>query len=69
MTHWRAIKAPEGDAPGVAEPVRTDTLNRGDARIYHEGDIHSLLREGPTKLIRIEGMKLEGVPRGYFEPA
>ena len=69
MTDWRAIKACDGDAPGVVEAVGTYTLHRGDAHIYHEGDIHSPRREGSTKLIRIEGMKLDGLPRGYFDPA
>ena len=69
MTDWRAIKAAEGDTPGVVEPVRTYTLERGDAHIYHEGDIHSPRREDSTKLIRIEGRKMDGVPRGYFDPA
>ena len=69
MTDWRAIGASEGDAPGVAEPVRMYTLQRGDAHVYHEGDIHSPRRDGATKLIRIEGVKMDGVPRGYFDPA
>ena len=69
MTDWRAIKACDGEAPGVVEAVRTYTLHRGDAHIYHEGDIHSPRRDGATKLIRIEGMKLDGIPRGYFDPA
>ncbi len=69
MTDWRAIKACDGDTPGVVEAARTYTLDRGDAHIYHEGDIHSPRRAGATKLIRIEGMKLDGVPRGYFDPA
>ena len=69
MTDWRATRASDGDAPGVVERLRTYALQRGDAHIYHEGDIHSPRREGSTKLIRIEGMKLDGVPRGYFDPA
>ena len=69
MTDWRATKASDGDTPGIVESVRTYTLQRGDAHVYHEGDIHSPRREGSTKLIRIEGMKLDGVPRGYFDPA
>lgn len=68
MTDWRAIKPNEGDAPGVVELVRTYTLRRGDAHVYHEGDIHSPRRDGSTKLIRIEGVKMDGVPRGYFDP-
>lgn len=69
MTDWRAVRASDGDTPGVVEAMRTYTLHRGDAHIYHEGDIHSPRRETSTKLIRIEGMKLDGVPRGYFDPA
>ena len=69
MTDWRATKASDGDTPGIVESVRTYTLQRGDAHIYHEGDIHSPRRDGSTKLIRIEGMKLGGMPRGYFDPA
>ena len=69
MTDWRAVKPCDGDTPGVVEAVRTYTLDRGDAHIYHEGDIHSPRRDGSTKLIRIEGRKLDGVPRGYFDPA
>ena len=69
MTDWRVIKAAEGGTPGVVEPVRAYTLDRGDAHVYHEGDVHSPRREGSTKLIRIEGVKLDGVPRGYFDPA
>ena len=69
MTDWRVVKAAEGDTPGVVVPVRTYVLERGDAHVYHEGDVHSPRREGSTKLIRIEGRKMDGVPRGYFDPA
>ena len=69
MTDWRAIKPNDGDSPGIVEPVRTYTLLRGDAWIYHEGDIHAPRRNDSTKLLRVEGMKLDGVPRGYFDPA
>ena len=69
MTDWRALEASDGDTPGVVEPARTYTLERGDAQIYHEGDIHSPRRDGATKLIRIEGKKMDGLPRGYFDPA
>lgn len=69
MTDWRVIKAAGDDTPGVVEPVRTYVLERGDAHVYHEGDVHSPRREGSTKLIRIEGRKMDGVPRDYFDPA
>ena len=69
MTDWRAVRPSDGDTPGVVERVRTYTLHRGDAHIYQESDIHSPRRDGSTKLIRIEGRKLDGVPRGYFDPA
>ncbi len=69
MTDWRAVKAASGDTPGVVEPVRTYTLDRGDAHLYHEGDVHSPRREGLTKLLRVEGRKMDDLPRGYFDPA
>jgi len=69
MTDWHAVKPSDDDTPGVVERVRTYTPQCGDAHISHEGDIHSPRRDGSTKLIRIEGRKLDGVPRGYFDPA
>jgi hypothetical protein len=37
--------------------------------VYNEGDVHSPRRDGPTKLIRIEGTNMERVKRLSFETA
>ena len=68
MTDWRETEACSDDTQGLVEAVRTYILCPGDAHIYHEGDIHSPRSDGATKLIRVEGMKLDSVPRGYFDP-
>ena len=37
------------------------------AHVYHEGDLHSPRREGPTRLIRIEGTNMDKVRRLSYE--
>jgi hypothetical protein len=37
------------------------------ARLYNEGDLHSPRREGPTRLIRVEGMNMDKVRRLSYE--
>lgn len=69
MTEWRKLKAPAGGNPGVVEPVRSYALKPGMAVVYNEEAIHSPVRAGPTRLIRIEGRNLDGVTRDLYEPA
>jgi len=69
MTDWRVVARPEGDRPGRVEAARTYRLEPGDAHVYQEGDVHSPRRDGPTRLIRIEGMNMDGVTRDKFEAA
>jgi hypothetical protein len=38
------------------------------ADAYHEGQLHSPRRAGPTRLIRIEGLNMEKVRRLAYEP-
>src|SRR5690606_22396887 len=54
MTDWRKVKSPEGDRPGLVEPVRRYALKPGMAVVYNEDSIHSPDRAGPTRLVRIE---------------
>jgi hypothetical protein len=68
MTEWRKVKAPEGDAPGLVEPLKVYELRPGMAVVYNEADIHSPRREAPTRLIRIEGRNLDGTKRDPYEP-
>lgn len=70
MTDWRAVSQEgEGGAPGKVEAVRVYEMHPGDARVYQEGDLHSPRRDADTRLIRIEGRNLDGVPRRYYEEA
>jgi hypothetical protein len=61
MVDWRVV------APGKVAERRRYTLEPGHAHIYQEGDIHSPDRAGATRLIRIEGMNMDGVERSWFE--
>jgi hypothetical protein len=36
------------------------------AHVYNEGDVHSPRRDGPTRLIRIEGRNMDTVGRASF---
>jgi hypothetical protein len=47
--------------------VKVYALKPGMAYAYHEGQLHSPRREGPTRLIRIEGRNLEKVKRLAYE--
>lgn len=68
MTDWEVIEAPQGENPGKVRPARTYHLTPGHAHLYNEGDVHSPSREGDTRLIRIEGVNMEGVTRrGSYE--
>ena len=67
MTDWRLIQAPDGDKPGRVERGNTYSLEPGQSRVYRKGDIHSPKRNGPTKLIRIEGRNMDTVERDWYE--
>jgi hypothetical protein len=69
MTEWRKLRAPQGEKPGLVEPVETYELKPGMAVVYNEETLHSPDRAGPTRLIRIEGRNLDGVARDVYEPA
>jgi hypothetical protein len=69
MSDWTVLEpAAEGTA-GKVRRARTYPLKPGDAHVYHVGDVHSPRRDGPTKLIRIEGTNMERVKRLAFESA
>ena len=67
MTDYERVAEPADGKPGKAKPVRTYKLVPGAAHVYNERDLHSPLREGPTQLIRIEGMNMDRVKRAKFE--
>ena len=60
----------EPAAPGRAGKVRrtrTYRLRPGDVHVYNEGDLHAPRRDGPTRLIRIEGRNMDMVRRLSYE--
>ncbi len=67
MSDWAIIEPPAGKKPGRVRHVSSYTLKPGMAHVYHEGDIHSPRRDGPTRLIRIEGRNMDGVRRLPYE--
>ncbi len=69
MTEWRKLKEPENGAPGVVEKDIVYDLEPGMAKHYDIGQLHSPRRESTTRLVRIEGMNLEGVKRDTYEVA
>ena len=69
MIEWRVVSPATGDERGRVEPTRVYSMQPGDVEVYQEGELHSPRREGETRLIRIEGKNLDGVPRNYYEKA
>jgi hypothetical protein len=67
MSDWALVEPATDDTPGKVRLMREYALTPGDAHLYNEGDLHSPLRDGPTRLIRIEGRNLEKVRRLSYE--
>ncbi len=67
MTDYEPVARPGEGKPGKARPIKDYTLTPGMAYLYNEGDLHSPRREGPTKLIRIEGKNMEKIQRFPYE--
>jgi len=66
MSDWAVVEAPRDGKPGTVRHVRAYTLTPGTAHVYNEGDVHSPRRDGPTRLIRIEGRNMDKVGRAAF---
>lgn len=66
MHDWAVVEPPRDGRPGAVRHVRAYRLTPGMAHVYHEGDVHSPRRDGPTRLIRIEGRNMEKVRRASF---
>ena len=67
MSDWALVEPATEDKPGKVRHVRSYTLTPGMAHVYNEGDLHSPRRDGPTRLIRIEGRNMDMVRRLRFE--
>jgi hypothetical protein len=67
MSDWTVVEPAAEGKPGKVRLGRRYVLEPGDAHVYDEGDVHSPRREGPTRLIRIEGINMDRVRRLAFE--
>ncbi len=67
MSDWALVEAATADRPGKVRRVRSYSLKPGMAHVYNEGDLHSPRRDGPTRLIRIEGTNMDAVKRLRYE--
>lgn len=67
MCDWELLEPATEDRPGKVRLVREYSLTPGIAHLYNEGDLHSPRRDGPTRLIRIEGRNLDHIRRLAYE--
>ncbi len=67
MTDFALVAPASPEKPGKAKPLRTYKLTPGQAYLYNEGDLHAPRRNGPTQLIRLEGMNMDRIKRLRFE--
>jgi predicted metal-dependent enzyme (double-stranded beta helix superfamily) len=67
MTDYAPVARPADGQPGKARRLKDYTLTPGMAYLYNEGDLHSPRRDGPTRLIRIEGKNMDKVRRYPYE--
>lgn len=67
MSDWTLVEPAAEGKPGKVRRARSYTLKPGMAHVYNEGDLHSPRREGPTRLIRIEGRNMDKVRRLAYE--
>jgi predicted metal-dependent enzyme (double-stranded beta helix superfamily) len=69
MSDWALLEAATPEKPGKVKHVRTYKLTPGMAYLYNEGDLHSPRRDGPTRLIRIEGQNMDRIRRLAYRAA
>jgi predicted metal-dependent enzyme (double-stranded beta helix superfamily) len=68
MDGWEIVEPAAEQKPGKVRLKDSATLRPGTARVYNEGEIHSPRREGPAKLIRIEGQPDQPGPGRAWQP-
>jgi predicted metal-dependent enzyme (double-stranded beta helix superfamily) len=67
MNDWALVETATESKPGKVRHLRSYPLKPGTAHVYNEGDLHSPRRDGPTRLIRIEGTNMDQVKRLAYE--
>ncbi|HVE52719.1 MAG TPA: hypothetical protein VNB23_04995 [Ramlibacter sp.] len=68
MSDWEPVETASPGQRARVRKLREYKLTPGVAHLYNEGDIHAPSRAGASRLIRIEGVNLERVRRGVYEP-
>ena len=66
MDGWDIVEAATADAAGKVRLRDSIVLKSGSVRVYNEGEIHSPRRDGPAKLVRIEGNPNQTGPRNEW---
>jgi len=69
MSDWAVVEPATETKPGTVRRVKDYPLKPGMAHVYNTGDVHSPRRDGPTRLIRIEGTNMSKVRRLSYEKA
>ena len=67
MFDYQVIEPASADKPGKVRATKSYSLTPGIAHAYQVGDLHAPKRNGPTRLIRIEGRNMAGVKRTPYE--
>ena len=68
MTDWECLARPTETTPGKARRIKDYAMKPGDAYLYEPGILHSPRRDGPTRLLRIEGVNMDRVKRLPYQP-
>lgn len=67
MSDWEIVEPAADGKPGKVRRARSYSLTPGMAHVYREGQVHSPRRDGPTRLIRIEGRNMDREKRLAYE--
>ena len=67
MDEWEVVEAGSLERPGKVKKKSTYELTPGHAQTYNEGVLHSPWRNGPAKMIRIEGGPIEAEGRVAYD--
>jgi hypothetical protein len=68
MTEWEIVSAPPNkNEPGKARRARVYTMTPGSAYVFNEGCVHSPWRNGPTRLLRVEGQNIAYIRSAHYE--
>lgn len=67
MSDYAVVEPAATGGPAKVRKARTYAMRPGDVHVYNEGDVHAPTRQGPTRLIRVEGVNMEKVTRGQYQ--